>query len=89
MAVTAATLPSWKDLARAVSDTPVGRTLDADVELRRRGLGGPHVQNTLRLFDSGKSSSRSSGELSGSNELPKIILYRDHAGWYEVLDACS
>jgi hypothetical protein len=80
--VTAATVPSWNDLARATSDTPVGRALDADADLRRRGLGAPHVQNTLRLFASANDVSTTSSERSGSDELPNLILYRDHAGWY-------
>jgi hypothetical protein len=80
VAAAAATVPSWNDLARAASDTPVGRALDADADLRRRGLGAPHVQITLRLFGSQTSSER-----SGSDELPNLILYRDHAGWYGIV----
>ena len=63
----ATTLPSWTDLASRVATTPVGQALNQEVELRKQGRGSAHVQNKLRKFDSDKD--------------PKIILYRDHAGW--------
>lgn len=65
---TAATMvPSWTDLVNELSKTPVGLALNQEVELRKQGKGSAHVHNTLRKFD--------------SDEDPKIILYRDHAGW--------
>lgn len=60
-------VPSWADLTSQVATTPVGQALNNEVELRKNGKGSAHVQNTLRKFD--------------SDEDPKIILYRDHAGW--------
>jgi glutathione S-transferase len=37
-----------------------------ETDSRTKGTGAPFVQNKLRLF--------------GSNERPKLTLYRDHAG---------
>ncbi|GKY91879.1 hypothetical protein MPSEU_000159500 [Mayamaea pseudoterrestris] len=66
---TASTAPaSWSDLQDRVASTPVGKALNDQVQLRKEGYGSPHVQNTLRMFDS------TGGE-------PQITLYRDHAGW--------
>lgn len=61
------TVPSWSELQKAVDETPVGMALNAELQLRWKGKGSAHVQNTLRLFD--------------SNDDPQITLYRDHAGW--------
>jgi hypothetical protein len=57
---------SWANLQSAASQTRVGAALDLESESRINGTGAPFVQNKLRLF--------------GSNERPKITLYRDHAG---------
>jgi hypothetical protein len=59
---------SWDELNAAAARTDVGQALNREVELRKQGRGGPHVQSTLRLFHS-------------KEEAPNIILYRDHAGW--------
>lgn len=53
-----------------MAETPVGKSLNDEMELRKQGKGSAHVQNTLRLFES-----------SNNNKLPPIKLYRDHAGW--------
>lgn len=58
---------SWADLQSLSGNQPVGSALNKEAELRLRGFGSAHVQNKLRLFT--------------SNEMPKITLYRDHAGW--------
>lgn len=58
---------SWSDLQRQVGGTVVGMALNAEVELRSQGKGSAHVQNKLRQF--------------GSEDEPKITLFRDHAGW--------
>jgi hypothetical protein len=60
---------SWDELNAAAASTDVGAALHREVELRKQGRGGPHVQSTLRLFD------------SKEEKQPGIILYRDHAGW--------
>jgi hypothetical protein len=59
---------SWDELNAAAARTDVGQALNREVELRKQGRGGPHVQSTMRLFDS-------------KEDKPNIILYRDHAGW--------
>ena len=61
------TSSSWSDLQDRIASTPVGKALNEQVELRKQGHGSPHVQNTLRQFD--------------SSDEPQITLYRDHAGW--------
>ncbi len=66
---TSTTLPSWTDLSDQIGATPVGQALNHEVKIRLEGKGSAHVQNKLRKFD--------------SDEEPPIILYRDHAGWYE------
>jgi len=58
---------SWGDLKAASGEQAVGGALNQEVELRKTGNGSAHVQSNLRLF--------------GSEEKPKITLYRDHAGW--------
>jgi len=58
---------SWAKLQSAASATAVGAALDAESDARKNGTGAPFVQNKLRLF--------------GSEERPKLTLYRDHAGW--------
>jgi len=65
---TATTVPSWQNLQAMVAETPVGKALNQEVELRKQGKGSAHVQNTLRLFNS-------------KDPKPPILLYRDHAGW--------
>ena len=60
---------SWADLQQLIGQTAVGKALTDDERNRRQlGQGAPHVENTLRQFD--------------SSDEPKITLYRDHAGWY-------
>lgn len=58
---------SWAKLQSAASATVVGAALDAESNARKNGTGAPFVLNKLRLF--------------GSEERPKLTLYRDHAGW--------
>lgn len=58
---------SWDDLVRQMDNTPVGKALTNEVQIRKTGKGSAHVHNTLRMFD--------------SKEDPQVILYRDHAGW--------
>jgi len=62
-------LPSWDDLKASVSETPVGKALDDDIEKRKVGRGGPSVHSSLRMFG------------SDDGDLPAFTLYRDHAGW--------
>ena len=63
-----ATTPSWSELQHLSCEiTPVGKALEEDEQLRKKGGGEAHVSNTLRLFD--------------SNEEPKFTLFRDAAGW--------
>ena len=67
MSATKIDTSSWSGLQTAASNTKVGAALNIEVESRVRGTGAPFVQNKLRLF--------------GSNDMPKLTLYRDHAGW--------
>ncbi len=60
--------PTWDDLKEKASETPVGKALDRDLELRAKGKGSPHVHSKIRLFD-------------GTDEKPTYTLFRDHAGW--------
>ena len=62
-----ATAPSWSDLKKQTQSTATGSALTQEVELRKEGMGSPHVGNQLRLFD--------------ASQKPKITLYRDMAGW--------
>jgi hypothetical protein len=57
---------TWADLQTTASNTKVGGALDQSLKEIANGTGRPFVQNKLRLF--------------GSNERPKLTLYRDHAG---------
>ena len=61
------TVPSWSDLKKRSEETPVGKALLEETELRKQGKGSAHVQNKLRKF--------------GSDSEPQITLFRDHAGW--------
>ena len=65
------TTSSWDDLVHQINATPVGTALTNEVQLRKTGQGSAHVHNTLRTFD----------DSSSENEVPPVILYRDHAGW--------
>ncbi|KAL3803232.1 hypothetical protein ACHAWO_005589 [Cyclotella atomus] len=67
LAMSATNTDSWANLQTVASQTKVGAALDLEVESRIKGTGAPFVQNNLRLF--------------GSNERPKLTLFRDHAGW--------
>ena len=67
MSATKIDTSSWSGLQTAASNTKVGAALNIEVESRVRGTGAPFVQNKLRLF--------------GSNDMPQLTLYRDHAGW--------
>lgn len=69
MTATTSTVASWDDLVRHMDETPVGKALTNEVEIRKTGKGSAHVHNTLRTFD------------PDNNQDPQIILYRDHAGW--------
>ncbi|KAG7373028.1 glutathione S-transferase [Nitzschia inconspicua] len=62
-----ATIPSWKDIYNTIGQTAVGKALNDDADQRSNGYGAAHVHNKLRKF--------------ASTNDPKIILYRDHAGW--------
>lgn len=64
----AKSIPSWSDLQSLSKENVVGKSLENESELRKKGLGSAFVQNTLRVFDSEEST-------------PQITLYRDHAGW--------
>jgi len=68
---TSVAVPTWDDLKSRASETPVGRALDRDLELRKSGKGSPHVHSKLRLFEDSNSG----------DDLPVFTLYRDHAGW--------
>ena len=68
-AAAAATVPTWDDLKRRVSETPVGTALDGDLTLRASGRGGPNVHSNVRRFGGGDESA------------PTYTLFRDHAGW--------
>jgi glutathione S-transferase len=67
--ITSGNIPSWKDISASLGKTPVGQALDDQVEKRQQGLGAPHVHSKLRKFH------------SSQDRLPRITLYRDHAGW--------
>ncbi len=60
---------SWSDLQVLSASQAVGKSLNDEVKLRQSGHGSAHVQSTLRLFD------------ANNDEMPKLTLYRDHAGW--------
>jgi hypothetical protein len=75
---TSSYLPSWKEMFDDIlGQTAVGRALNDDVQQRQLGYGSPHVHNTLRKFDNDNNDSNNNNR---SDALPKIILYRDHAG---------
>ena len=60
-------ISSWETLLNQSTNQPIGASLHQETELRQTGKGSPHVQSTLRLFD--------------SNAPPLLTLHRDHAGW--------
>ena len=60
------TTSSWEKLQSVASSTKVGAALDEESNSRLKGTAAPFVQNNLRLF--------------GSDQRPKLTLYRDHAG---------
>lgn len=62
------TVPSWSDLQSKTKDNVVGKALENETALRKKGLGSAQVSNTLRQFDLEEGA-------------PQITLYRDHAGW--------
>jgi hypothetical protein len=66
MSAATTSIPSWLDLKTASIQTPVGKALEEQVALRKKGEGSAHVHNTLRTFGKGT---------------PEITLFRDHAGW--------
>lgn len=66
MSSIADTTSSWEKLQSVASSTKVGAALDEESNSRLKGTGAPFVQNNLRLF--------------GTDEHPKLTLYRDHAG---------
>lgn len=68
-ATVAAAPPSWSDLKSISSSQSVGAALDSESVRREAGRGSAFVQSKLRLFD------------SADGTLPKLTLYRDHAGW--------
>jgi glutathione S-transferase len=62
--------PSWAHLAeRVVQSTNTGRTLYEEAQQRLLGLGSPHIDAALRLFDAADENS------------VRVTFYRDHAGW--------
>ncbi len=65
-------VPTWDDLKDKISETPVGKALDKDLEMRAQGRGSPHVHSKMRLFDNNSDN---------GNEKPVYTLFRDHAGW--------
>ena len=79
---TSTTVPTWENLKGKVSETPVGKALDRDLELRSQGRGSPHVHSKLRLFDDGdENNNNNNNNNNGENEKPVYTLFRDHAGW--------
>ena len=75
---TSTTVPTWDDLKRSASETPVGKALDRDLELRAKGRGSPNVHSKIRLF--GDTENDNDTE-TNDDESPVFTLYRDHAGW--------
>jgi len=63
--------PTWSDLTSRILQTPTGTKLAEEANLRSRGLGPPHVDATLRLFDS----------TAATEEDVRVTFYRDAAGW--------
>jgi hypothetical protein len=85
-ATTAAVLPTWDDLKKGASNTPVGTALDRDLELRAKGRGSPNVHSKLRVFggdsDNPEHETTTDTETETETESPPVFtLYRDHAGW--------
>ena len=66
MSAATTSIPSWIDLKAASIQTPVGKAMEEQVALRKKGEGSAHVHNTLRTFAKGT---------------PELTLFRDHAGW--------
>lgn len=46
-----ANLPSWDALTDIATNTPTGKFMSEQLELRSRGLGLPHTDASIRLFD--------------------------------------
>lgn len=62
--------PSWSDLTSQILETPTGTKLAHEAHLRSQGLGPPHVDATLRLFES-----------TTAEDDVRVTLYRDSAAW--------
>ena len=62
--------PSWADLKARTLSTPTGARLAEEAVLRSRGLGPPHVNAKLRLF-----------EPNSSEEDVRVVFYRDDSAW--------
>lgn len=73
MSASSSTVQDWGELQTFSDGQTVGHALNEEASLRVSGRGSAHVQSTLRLFDSSDDDD--------DDEVPKITLYRDHAGW--------
>lgn len=63
----ASAVSTWEQLNSIVLDTPVGRHMKDQEELRAVGDGLPHTDAKLRLF--------------GTTGEPRVVYYRDTAAW--------
>eukprot|EP01039_Chlorochromonas_danica_P004478 gene4478-4906_t len=70
---------SWEDLQSSILTTQQGAFLSHQSQLRQEGKGLPHADAKLRLFPGQRTTSSSSS--SSSVEVPRLVFYRDTAGW--------
>jgi hypothetical protein len=68
--------PSWETLQQLALKTATGSRLEKERTEREMGLGPPHTDSLLRLFQSEEPSS------SSLCKDVRVTLYRDHAGRY-------
>ena len=61
--------PSWNSLSNQVLQTKKRKELQNQYNLREQGLGNPHVDAEIRLFD------------TDLNTEPRLTLFRDSAAW--------
>jgi glutathione S-transferase len=61
--------PSWESLRQQVLATPTGIRLQQEADDREKGLGPPHTDALLRLFDANDDSDI------------RVTFYRDRAAW--------
>jgi hypothetical protein len=84
-------LHTWTELQQRIGNTAVGAALNHEVQTQQsHGQGAPHVHNTKRIFPSPTTTtitdpSRSTATTAGSEDEPRITIFRDHAGWYVSL----